>query len=546
MGIFADKCQALIDPATKEALTGEALTAVQQDPQAERCGNKVRKAAKRCSQCGAPAPGGWRKCPGCNKWVGNESQFCWNCATELHPGDRVTLSDGVWRKPVGVLARVVDVGDVKELLHKGKIFVQEGTSALLLQGGKFKDTLTAGDHSLDSLGHKINHWGDPPPRTVVLVDSGDIAIPVRVEDLRSSEDIPLELYTELHIRIAQNDKQAKALCSNVLKESRELTYGQFSDLLISEIVYAAGNICTQGTVEDLVKDPERRLRIEDEIGARVKQSAERYGFELIRVSSAEFTGAEYETLRQKSGETEIARRNAEFDQRLREIEQKDRMGEFKTQQDLQEYIDQLQHERDITDEHREQELKKLDLLHKWELHDFEQGKALDADSRVKEHGRTQDVKDTESEIQQQDIKFEQEKKETEYWENVRADKDARKLKNKAELAKILDGVKFETMLALIDDPTQRDSLLELNRQNQQQGRSAMEILAMSAERSPDAARALASVAGVDKEELERVMDERRKLYEETRAHDERTFDKAADTAAEAARNSNSTSNIISQ
>ena len=106
MGLFADKCQALIDVDTGKALSGQALEAARKNRKAKRCGYRVKKAAKGCSKCGSPAPGGWTRCPKCGKWVGNESDFCWHCRTALHPADRTTLSDGIWQKPAGVLLSV--------------------------------------------------------------------------------------------------------------------------------------------------------------------------------------------------------------------------------------------------------------------------------------------------------------------------------------------------------------------------------------------------------------------------------------------------------
>ena len=51
MGIFADRCRALIDPATGRALSGEALKKAQASDEKifsrwPRCNNAVKKAAK--------------------------------------------------------------------------------------------------------------------------------------------------------------------------------------------------------------------------------------------------------------------------------------------------------------------------------------------------------------------------------------------------------------------------------------------------------------------------------------------------------------------
>ena len=85
MGIFFDTCNALIDPTTGRALTGEALERAQNDPKWPRCGNRVSKRARFCNACGKPAPGGWWKWPQCGKWIGNDSHFCPHCNAPLYP-----------------------------------------------------------------------------------------------------------------------------------------------------------------------------------------------------------------------------------------------------------------------------------------------------------------------------------------------------------------------------------------------------------------------------------------------------------------------------
>jgi hypothetical protein len=68
---------------------------------------------------------------------------------------------------------------------------------------------------------------------------------------------------------------------------------------------------------------------------------------------------------------------------------------------------------------------------------------------------------------------------------------------------------------------------------------------MAACQSPAVAEALIRRAGIEKQEFEKLMEERRAMFREMREHDERVFDKAASTAAEAARHPG-TSNIVNK
>jgi hypothetical protein len=566
MGIFSDRCEALVDKASGKALTGRDLEQARQDSAWPRCGNAVRKAARGCSKCGAPAPGGWAKCPKCGKWVGNESRFCWNCRTALHPEDRGTVSDGVWQKPAGTFAKRLDVGDIKALLHRGKIHVGEGALALLLRGGRYCDALKPGTHSMESLLERINHWGDPPPKTVVLLDAGDNVLPVRVEDLRSVEDMPVELYAEIHVRFAATDAAAKAFLANVMKDERELTCDDLIRRFTSEIRYAVLNICNTSRVEDLFKDPERRLRVEDELQRVVKRTEEEYGFHVVRVSAAEFSGLAYEKLREKSGEIEVTRRNAEFDQRLRELLQQDRMHQIETQQDMEEFVRQLALEKDISAMRRDQAIKLLTLVQRGELtkQEAEQKFALQAQVLRSEldlaamrgaHGRSEKIADVKADVESERLHDQADLESTRMWSDLAAKEDeriegledrraARRLEVLQKSAAIFDGVKIETLLALVEAPERRKDLLEMSRIHAAEGRSTDEILAMAAAQSPSVAETLMKRAGLAKEEFDKVLDERRGMFREMREHDERMFNKASDTAADAARRSGGTSNIV--
>ena len=189
--------------------------------------------------------------------------------------------------------------------------------ALLLDAGAYKDAVGAGSHNLDSLARKINHWGSSPPRTAVLIESADTILPVRLEGLRSAEELEVRFYGEVIIRF--NPKLAKNFIANLLKGNEELSLESISDLIEGEVRHAVEAFCNTSTIEDIVKDPTRRLRLEDQIKETLERASESWGLEVVRVSSAEFTGRAYEELRQKAGEVEEKRRELEFNQRLREL-----------------------------------------------------------------------------------------------------------------------------------------------------------------------------------------------------------------------------------
>ena len=543
MGIFADKCRSLIDPKTGRALSGEALDKAQLEKKWPRCNNQVKKAAKFCNKCGSPAPKGWWKCPNCKKIVGNDSHYCWNCNAQLQPEMRVNIAGGVWNKEPIVFAQRFEMGDVKKMLKKD-LQIQAGTMALLLDGGKYKGHIKAGQYDPDSLLRKINHFGTPPPRTVILVDAGDVILPVRVSELRSAEGMALEFYGEIVFRF--NPKQAQDFIENRLKDSTELTYNQLSDLLQGELRHAVDAMCTTSTIDDLIRDPDRRIHLQEEIASSLKVTLGRSGIDLIHVSSAEFCGDEYEELLEKQGANAQKRREIEYEAQLRNMLSQDTMEEFKSEQDLKEYQELLVHEYNISSQQRAREEKVLlrGWQHQDELEDLRQKIQFDEESTVAEiglkekhgdHARSEEVKNAESSAQARAKMFEQEKSETDQALNWRKQKNEIKADAKERDVKRRQGLDDLDILADIEDPHQRRDLMELMKLKMQQGQSAEQILAAAASSSSSAADALARIKESESKHDKEVLEQMKEVFKDSQDRQDKNIDVVMDAVKNVAK-----------
>lgn len=551
MGLFSDTCQALIDPKTGFALKGAELEQARTNPATPRCGNKVRKAARYCGKCGAGAPGGWWQCPSCQKWIGNESNYCWNCKKPQHVATRESMAGGVWQRAVGVFAERFEVPDIKKLLTDG-LLIEQGTSAIMLQGGAFKDVLAPGRYNLDSFAHKVNWFGNPPARTIILVESGDVVLPLRVEALRSASEIPVEFYTEVALRFLP--KQAAEFVDNLYKQQERLAYGDLERILLGEIRYAVENVCNRSTIEDLVKDPQRRLDVEDQIRATFDKNLARYGLELVRLASAEFTGKEYEELREKAGTLEIKRRDLEFTQRMRELLTSDKMQELQQSGKLDEYVAQMAQERGISTEKRSHELNRLKQGNRHESERAETSYKMAQEMEQAAHQigiklrwddftRDKLEKDTLLNLKLKQAQSEAEVQEAMQWLKVKEEKH--RVKNKAlrEQADTYKDLDLKTLLSLLP-PEQHASLLALNEQELKKGRSAAELMALEAGKNPELARALHEMERAKREDREKDWEERKDLLKDLGDRIERITKAALETTAEAAKHPGSSTQIV--
>lgn len=554
MGIFADKCQALIDPSSGRALSGERLEAARGERRAPRCGNRVPKAARFCNTCGLPAPGGWWRCPQCRKWIGNESKFCAHCNSPLYPEVRADMAGGVWSKAPGMFAQRFEIGDISRLL-KNDLQIQAGTVALLLDGGKYKGMIEAGRYAPDSLARKINHFGDPPPRSVLLLDAGDVALPVHVDNLRTAENLPIEFYGEIVLRFKRDDKSALAFIENRIKDARSLSFADMSAPLAGELRHALDSVCTRSTVDDLVRDPERRLRLQDEMTNTLKVVLARSGIELIHVSSAEFTGEDYEELAEKQGEVEIKRRHLEYDRRMAEMLDKDRMATFKSEQDMLEYQEALAHEHGIAQDRRQREREELhrgwakrdeldDLRHNIQLQSDKTSAEVGLRIQWDEYERDKQVKEAETVKAVREIAFEQEKAETAWAMDLRRQKEAMKAESKEREAKRRAGMTLEQLLTDVEDPDQRRDLLEMFRLKIQAGQTPEQVLAQAAAQSPAAADALARMKEGEQDRYHTLLEEMKTLYRDTADRQDKNMATMLEPAKQAAQRKDGSQTIV--
>ena len=462
------------------------------------CGNKVSKRARFCNKCGKPAPGGWWKCPQCGKWIGNDSHFCPHCNAPLYPDDRAAMAGGVWHKEPGQFAQRFEIGDIKRLLEQ-KLQVQAGTAAIVMDAGEIHGILEAGWHDPDGLARKINWFGNPPPRSVVLIDAGEIIVPVNVESLRTAERIPVDFYGEIVLRFKGDKAAANAFCGNLLKGERTYTFTQIAERAAPLMRHVLDEMCVTTTIEELVKDPERRIRLQERIEQRLTDDFAACGLEVVRVSSAECSGDEYEELEAQLGAAEVARREAEYkaalEKALRKTRDQAQMDADKAAFDLQQYEDLLKHEYAIGEATREREFAELKrqwahddivqarlqeleaLQHKHAMEDAQTDHDLSTSRKLDAYGREKTVADAQAAAEAQKIHTSQDVEDAEKWLKVRAQKEALKQQDKAADASRRKGMSLNEMLLDTEDPEARAALLEALRLQRNMNMTAEQLLA---------------------------------------------------------------------
>lgn len=576
MGLFHDTCEAIVDHATGEALSGPRLeeahrllfvrrpdgtlahlTGAERDAAlAARgwriCGNRLSRRARCCNKCGAPAPRAQVRCAICGKWIPATARFCPACNNPMHPDERPDLAGGVWSREPGVFAQRFEMGDVAKVMKDG-LQIQEGTVAVLLEAGKAVRTLEAGRHHAEGgLLRSVNWFGNPPPRTVVMVESGDVVFRLDFPGLRTAEEFPVSAVAELTMRFRKD--RADAFLANVMKGARAVTSEEIGDRLCAEALSGVRDLCQRSAVEDLVKDPDRRAQFEDAIRSALGDLLERSGLELVRVGAVEFLGPQYEAMRAKYADLEQKRREVEFQKEWLSVVQSGKMLEASKERELSDYLAQIAQEKGLADVERSTEMELARKVASGRLAakdaELEAERALERHARERDdlehelglartrddYGREKRVLDAQADAQVKSIGVDAEIEETRKWEEIRRLADENDLRRDQARAELFKGRSPLELAMMTEDPTARAALLEQARMQMQRDLTPQQILALSAGGSAaDAAKALAALGQSSSDASARMLEEYKKMFEEGRARDAKLMEQFASVMSEAAR-----------
>ncbi|MEA2012299.1 MAG: SPFH domain-containing protein [Verrucomicrobiota bacterium] len=489
MGIFSNKC--------------------------EKCGHTVKKRARFCSKCGEPAPKGWSKCGTCDKWVGVESEFCPHCKSRLHPEERKLVTGNIINRPPEAFLQRIEVADIRRNV-KNFLIIQPGTAIVVLKDAKVSKVIEAGKYSLkDGIFASIF---SSAIKSILLVDSGEIILPFQKKGLRSKEDMELSFYTESVFQF--NLKRIDELINNLMKDSRQVTYQQITEVVERDVSQAVKNLTNSTNIDDLIKSSDVRSAFEDSLADVINKTSKHLGIEEVRVAAIQFYGEDYEELRKKSGDIEIRCRENVLKKRLRDAVRADEMDEIKSDNDLKMYEEQLLHEYGVSRENMEHEMQVLKQVHNHEIDKKDGLHQLELE----------DLQFTQG-LDQQDRTHNQELKETEDWLKIKQQKQQiTRDDQKAKLEMYSKHDIKEMIAALPEEEAQR--LLKFKQQDDKKLMTPEERLAVAAESSPEAAKALAAMMEAENKGYE----EREKIIKENSDRLEKIMEKALDANAEVAKN----------
>ena len=546
------------------------------------CGRLVKIKAKFCSKCGGTAPGSWWRCGGCGKLIGSESQSCPHCGRIQNPMMRLDISDGSWRKDEEVFAERFELQDVAPLLQKG-LNIQESQSAILLQGGAVTEVLAPGFYQSPDFG-----TGENGDRSLVMVDRSEFILPVCVEDIRTADDIAADVHAVAVLQF--NPANAGEFMRNLMGSSlylkndaltASLGYEEIAHAILADVDNAAREFCNTATVAELFKSADIRINLENHIALRLQRNLSAIGMTFVRLKEVEFESAVFDELRQKSGEVEAKRKEIEFMRRADELANDATRREAMSEYEIEDYMFQLAHEKNIKAELRDQEIarmqrnwekeqEKSDLAHENDLDDLQQTRQLDRDRidenfkqeildlehskklerMIAEQKSSLEYMQIESRIQEIKIDIEKKKVAAEQeaaaeWLKIKQQKQIFNQNQKIEMIKAASNADIQALIMAEDDQGKRRDLLALYEQQLQANMTPELLLAAAAARGNTAAAEALSRLNKDQlEAVERAKNENKELFDRMLQMNERMFNQAVKSASENTGNSGNTTQIF--
>lgn len=326
-----------------------------------KCGAEVASKASFCPQCGEYTPRARIVCGNCRTALKPTAKFCSNCRTPTRENpEKASPVDGLnrWVRGPEEFARRIEAGDLGGLLKTGLV-VEPGTQALIFQG---RDVPVAVDEGTYDLNRPLPGIDATVPGVAILVDAGDMRLPLLYPGLHTREDVEVEAFVEAVVQLSD----AAAFSKNLLHGRQTLAVAS-----LAEMVWSAGanviEACVRGTsINDLEGNLEMKASLEQQLRANIAAALERTGLTLVYLQFVRFTSPEFDKIRKKRAETALAgqkvddmEQRAALNRRIRATLTRDRLDKFSSAKDFEDFVRQTEHEMGMKDVIRAAEMEDL-------------------------------------------------------------------------------------------------------------------------------------------------------------------------------------------
>jgi hypothetical protein len=222
---------------------------------------------------------------------------------------------------------------------------------MLLVDGKYVQSLPAGLYTPESPSREKILWDNfPKHATIVAVDAGDVELYLAFPDLFAGDNVKVQAKGRIVLRISDES----AFFINLMKDREEFTLNDLSTMLYDELRNAVAESAAKHDAGALTGDLAVKKEFETAMELHLSQTLGRIGLALAQIRSIDFAHAEV-ALREEKGKLSTYKKRVAMWDELRKTANTDRMNKVRTEEDLVEFMHEVDKERLL----REEEVEEL-------------------------------------------------------------------------------------------------------------------------------------------------------------------------------------------
>lgn len=491
-----------------------------------QCGRWVPKAARFCRYCGSPNDGGKVLCWRCRTELATSSQFCYKCGEDQSEQRDVSLINRKWVRGEDDLALRVEDVELGGFLNKGMI-IDHGVEAAIFQRGRLVGVVGPGEYTVDGLFKRLTTLNHGLPASLLVYDAGDVELVIDTGDLRSADGLEVSATYKVVVRV----KDADSFAANLFKGRRVLRRSTLASMLSDGLRQALKETVVTRKVDELFRSEGIRGAIEESLREAAGQMLWRQGVEIVQLVLVDFFSPKYEGVLKEEGDLAVAIKKGAVDterlkltQRLRKVMTQDKMDAFASENELEDFIRQQEHEVGLKNVIREDEMARLKscfaqarekeaLVRRLEIeaiHDEalrrQAEESLIAEENRKDLSHERDLKrqlskaktdaeKAEIEDKIERLKMKREMDEAEAAVELRRKSQSAEREHERELLEQRGKATVEALMTIVDAPA-ADRLARLREFEKKSGLSPEQLFAIAASDNPEVAKAYAQEKGI--------------------------------------------------
>ena len=392
------------------------------------CGTTLPMEAKFCKNCGSSIS---NTCLDCGTSVSDGAAYCPSCGTNLRgdadTGPATASNDGSLRLPPKTFASRIRESQLKAdgllnwLRQKQEVNVEAGNRALLLENGELKVELGPGSHTLDTLRNKLTDLRRGENFVAVLVEDGETQVSLRVENVRTATEYPIDVEMELIVGI----DEPELFFTTLMADRDAITTDDFERLLGDALRDELEATLSQYEYEQLYGNRDLKQKLRQDIDRQCRDTFRRNGLRLVELRSFDYDD-DRDEIREgrkqvdiREDKEDIADSEAELDRWERERETDDTVHQ-----------ENQRVRRKTAEQSADHEIETQEIEQEHEKDDMQRRHGHKAKREQVEHEEEKKTVRKERETERRAIEHEQDTEELEDLIDIKAKKDQQKLNRK--------------------------------------------------------------------------------------------------------------------